>query len=438
MRPSGTPSTRGRVAWYRFRQLASSPARDANGNTLAVWSRRRSSAARSSHSFAGSPSFWYFFWSRSSISFSMASLVSDRKIGESDSAIKGNPPLPPSVGEVRPGSRRNDSTATSRNEADARRAAVNRLRVGFRVAFRTASGVRARTADARPFKPRPETGQSGRQAEVRATKKRPGLRLAGRHGRGRGDQADRRHGRDDGDPRAPPRPLGQPALVAAFALQRGWTARSDSAPGPPTRRPKGSSEPSPRIESQGSSPRRAAGGRSRRPGSASGQACTGERPRTRPGHEPDYTPDGRDDQSFQDEQPPDDPERVARGPQEAQFAGPPLQVEPEQQADEHEGGNDQEEAEREEQQAKVRAPAAGLAHPLGHVVEREPAAFRDEVPPEGFPARGAGRRSRPPIGANRTDVVSPNRVPHRRRAVARVTYAFGVVRYRCECCRPAA
>ena len=28
---SGTPSTRGRVAWYRFRQLASSPARTRNG-----------------------------------------------------------------------------------------------------------------------------------------------------------------------------------------------------------------------------------------------------------------------------------------------------------------------------------------------------------------------------------------------------------------------
>src|SRR5258708_37741648 len=51
-------------------------------------------------------------------------------------AINENPPRPPDFGAKSfSGSRRNDSTATSRNDADASRAAVSTLRAGLRRAF---------------------------------------------------------------------------------------------------------------------------------------------------------------------------------------------------------------------------------------------------------------------------------------------------------------
>ena len=78
-------------------------------------------------------------------------------------------------------------------------------------------------------------------------------------------------------------------------------------------------------------------------------------------------------------QPADRAKRIAGGPQEANLAGPTFEVQPEQQANQHEGRGDQEEAEREEEHAEVRAAAARGLNAFADRVEVESAAFGVEM-----------------------------------------------------------
>ena len=64
--------------------------------------------------------------------------------------------------------------------------------------------------------------------------------------------------------------------------------------------------------------------------------------------------------------------------EQADFFRSPFDSEAVEQADEHEGGADQEEAEAEEEATEILATLSGNFQPLGDILEHEPARFRLE------------------------------------------------------------